>query len=114
MTVIAMDSAPESVRGELTRWFLELKPGVFVGKVNSRIRELLWERICETDSAAGAVMVFSAPNEQGFEMKVSGDPRRNVSDFEGVQLITISAEPQDNDKAGILPGFSFELKLLDE
>ena len=32
MTVIAMDAAPESVRGELTRWFLELKPGVFIGK----------------------------------------------------------------------------------
>ncbi len=25
MTVIAMDAAPEGVRGELTRWFLELK-----------------------------------------------------------------------------------------
>lgn len=43
MTVIAMDTAPEGVRGELTRWFLELKPGVFVGKVNVRIRDLLWE-----------------------------------------------------------------------
>ena len=46
MTVIAMDTAPEGVRGELTRWFLELTPGVFVGQVNERIRDLLWERIC--------------------------------------------------------------------
>ena len=37
MTVIAMDTAPEGVRGELTRWFLELKPGVFVGKVSMRV-----------------------------------------------------------------------------
>ena len=48
MTVIVMDGAPESVRGELKRWFLELKPGVFVGRVNVRIRELLWKRICGT------------------------------------------------------------------
>ena len=48
MTVIVMDGAPENVRGELKRWFLELKPGVFVGRVNVRIRELLWERICST------------------------------------------------------------------
>ena len=34
MTVIVLDCAPESIRGELTRWFLELKPGVFAGKVN--------------------------------------------------------------------------------
>ena len=58
MTVIAMDAAPEGVRGELTRWFLELKPGVFIGKVNARIRDLLWERICQTDAANGAVMAY--------------------------------------------------------
>ena len=57
MTVIVMDCAPESVRGELTRWFLELKPGVFIGKVNVKIRELLWERICQDERARGAVTV---------------------------------------------------------
>ena len=85
----------ESVRGELTRWFLELKPGVFVGNVNVRIRELLWKRICETDAATGSVMVFSASNEQGFEMKVFGDPKRKVIDFEGIQLITVTETSDD-------------------
>lgn len=95
MTVIVMECAPESVRGELTRWFLELKPGVFVGNVNVRIRELLWKRICETDAATGSVMVFSASNEQGFEMKVFGDPKRKVIDFEGIQLITVTETADD-------------------
>lgn len=95
MTVIVMECAPESVRGELTRWFLELKPGVFVGNVNVRIRELLWKRICETDAATGCVMVFSASNEQGFEMKVFGDPKRKVIDFEGIQLITVTETSDD-------------------
>ena len=95
MTVIVMECAPESVRGELTRWFLELKPGVFVGNVNVRIRELLWKRICETDAATGSVMVFSASNEQGFEMKVFGDPKRKVIDFEGIQLITVTEASDD-------------------
>lgn len=95
MTVIVMECAPESVRGELTRWFLELKPGVFVGNVNVRIRELLWKRICETDAATGSVMVFSASNEEGFEMKVFGDPKRKVIDFEGIQLITVTETSDD-------------------
>ena len=95
MTVIVMECAPESVRGELTRWFLELKPGVFVGNVNVRIRELLWKRICETDAATGSVMVFSASNEQGFEMKVFGDPKRKVIDFGGIQLITVTETSDD-------------------
>ena len=92
MTVIAMDTAPEGVRGELTRWFLELKPGVFVGKVNVRIRNLLWERICKTEAADGAVMVYSDTNEQGFSMRVYGDPKRSVVDLEGVQLIMVQHE----------------------
>lgn len=95
MTVIVMECAPESVRGELTRWFLELKPGVFVGNVNVRIRELLWKRICETDAATGSVMVFSASNEEGFEMKVFGEPKRKVIDFEGIQLITVTETSDD-------------------
>ena len=92
MTVIAMDAAPEGVRGELTRWFLELKPGVFIGKVNARIRDLLWERICQTDVANGAVMAYAAPNEQGFSLRVFGVPKRRVKDFEGIQLITIQKD----------------------
>ncbi len=92
MTVIAMDAAPEGVRGELTRWFLELKPGVFIGKVNARIRDLLWERICQTDAANGAVMAYAAPNEQGFSLRVFGVPKRRVKDFEGIQLITIQKD----------------------
>lgn len=94
MTVIVMDCAPESVRGELDRWFLELKPGVFVGNVNARIRELLWERICTTPRANGSVMAYSMNTEQGFEMKMTGVPKRSVVDFEGIQLIAFS--PQDN------------------
>ena len=92
MTVIAMECAPESVRGEMTRWFLELKPGVFVGCVNARIRDLLWSRLCE-DRATSAVMVYTAPTEQGFKMRTYGDPRRRVTDFEGVQLITVTDRP---------------------
>ena len=114
MTVIAMDRAPESVRGELNRWFLELKPGVFVGRVNVRIRELLWERICGADRSAGAVMIFSAPTEQGFEMRMQGDPKRSVTDFEGIQLITVSNKNDTDGDDRALPGFSLKLNLLDE
>ena len=114
MTVIAMDGAPENVRGELKRWFLELKPGVFVGRVNMPIRELLWERICGTDHADGAVMVFSAPTEQGFEMRVQGGPKRYVTDFEGSQLITVANEDGAGGEGEKLPGFSTKIDLLDE
>lgn len=89
MTVIVLESAPENVRGELSKWFLELKPGVFVGRVNARIRDLLWERICTSERANGAVMVYQANTEQGFLMRLYGEPRRKVVDLEGIQLIKV-------------------------
>ena len=87
MVVIAMDCAQESIRGELTRWFLEIKPGVFVGNVNARIRDLLWDRICSTNKANGSVMIYSCNSEQGFSMRLAGDPKRQIVDLEGIQLV---------------------------
>lgn len=89
MVVIAMDNASQKIRGELTKWFLELKPGVFVGNVNARIRELLWERVCINSVLDGAVMVYSNNNEQGYTIILTGTPKRSIVDFDGIQLVKI-------------------------
>lgn len=120
MTVLVMDRVAESVRGELTRWFLELKPGVFVGTVNARVRTLLWDRICKEKVETGAVLVYRANNEQGFEMHISGEPKREVVDLEGIQLVRVKnteskeVKEEDESQDGYLPGFHFHLNLLEE
>lgn len=100
MTVFVFDCAKPGLRGEMNRWFLELKPGVFVGNVNARIRQLLWDRIQEQHMAAGAVMVYPAANEQGFEMAIFGQPHREVIDLEGVQLIRVSNDENQTEPLG--------------
>lgn len=87
MVVFALETASETIRGELTKWFLEIKPGVFVGNVNARVRDLLWERIGQTQDAKGAVLVFSANNEQGFDMRLAGLPTRSVVELDGIKLV---------------------------
>lgn len=42
----------------------------------------------------GAVMAYDSNNEQGFEMKIYGEPKRQVIDFEGVQLIQLMDESE--------------------
>ena len=96
MTVFVFDNAKPGLRGELNRWFLELKPGVFVGNVNARVRDLLWERIKGEEMANGAVVAFPSANEQGFEMRIFGQPHREVVDMEGIQLIRVSDEEKRN------------------
>jgi CRISPR-associated protein Cas2 len=46
MVAIIMESVPVGLRGELTRWMLELKSGVFMGTISARVREKLWQKIC--------------------------------------------------------------------
>jgi len=89
MVVIVMENAPESLRGELTRWLLETKAGVFVGKISAIVRDKLWERIVERQFEGGALLLYNAANEQGFAFKLHGNPRRTVIDLEGVQLIKV-------------------------
>lgn len=45
MTVIVLSACPVGLRGDLTRWFLEIAPGVFVGHVSARVRERVWIRV---------------------------------------------------------------------
>lgn len=87
MIVIVMDNAPEKLRGELTRWLLETKPGVFVGKVSAAVRERLWEKVCADEKRTGGLLLYSSDTEQGFRIEMCGDPKRSVIDIDGVQLI---------------------------
>ena len=87
MVVIVIDNASAKLRGELTKWLLEVKPGVFVGKVSAMVRERLWDKIYQAESFTGAVMLYSMNTEQGFAMEMCGDPKRKVIEINGLQFI---------------------------
>ncbi|MCY7347781.1 MAG: type I-E CRISPR-associated endoribonuclease Cas2e [Pyrinomonadaceae bacterium] len=90
MVVFLMEKVPISLRGEITRWMLELRPGVFVGNISALVREKLWETICQRLKGGAAMLLHSAANEQGYKIRTFGDSTRKVKDFDGLQLITIS------------------------
>lgn len=89
MTVIVLERVPASLRGELTRWLLELRAGVFVGKVSALVREKLWEQVCTGMRGGAGTLVYSSDTEQGFAMRFWGETTRSVVDFEGLALIQI-------------------------
>ncbi|MDX3388369.1 type I-E CRISPR-associated endoribonuclease Cas2e, partial [Streptomyces niveiscabiei] len=45
MTVIVLANCPAGLRGFLTRWLLEISPGVFLGAPSARVRDILWEEV---------------------------------------------------------------------
>jgi len=89
MIVMLLEKVPASVRGELTRWLLEIKTGVFVGHVSARVRDKLWDKCVKAKRTGGITQVWSTNTEQRFAMRMSGDTTREIVDFEGLQLIRI-------------------------
>lgn len=89
MVVMILEKVPVGVRGELTRWLLEVKTGVFVGHVSARVRDKLWEKCKKAQRVGGVTQIWNTNNEQHFQMRMSGDTSREIVEFEGLQLIRI-------------------------
>lgn len=83
---MVLTACPVGLRGDLTRWLLEISPGVFVGHVSARVREELWERITGLVKNGRAIMVYSARNEQHLAFKVHR-PDWIPTDCDGLQLV---------------------------
>ena len=87
MVVIILERVPTSLRGELTRWLLELRAGVFVGTLKPVVRRKLWERVCSGMKGGGGILVYAARNEQGFEVEFWGATDRWIVDRDGLKLV---------------------------
>lgn len=92
MMTLVLTAAPPGLRGDLTKWLLEISPGVFVGNPSARVRERLWERTITLCRDGRAILVYSSNNEQGLEFKVHNHDWRPV-DLDGVTLMLRPAEP---------------------
>ena len=87
MVVMILQKVPASLRGDLTRWLIEVDTGVYIGHVSALVRDKLWEKCCGKKSAGMVFQAWSTNNEQRFDMRISGSNKRRVVDWEGVQLI---------------------------
>jgi CRISPR-associated protein Cas2 len=90
--VLVLSACPAGLRGHLTRWLLEISPGVFVGMVTARVRELMWERVVELSKDGRAIMVHSARNEQRLDFRVHRHNWQPV-DVDGLHLMRRPSDP---------------------
>ena len=86
MMVLVITACPAGLRGDLTKWLVEIAPGTFVGKPSARIRVLLWQRTTELVKDGRALIVYSSNNEQGMEFRTH---RYDwvPTDFDGLTLM---------------------------
>lgn len=92
MTVVVLTAVPPGLRGHLTRWLLEISPGVFVGHLPARVRERMWYRIVEFVDDGRALMVHSVQGEQRLAFQVHGHDWTPV-DYDGITLMRRQTDP---------------------
>ena len=86
MIVVVLSNCPAKLRGDLTKWMFEINTNVYVGQFSARVRDELWERICENVRSGEATMVFSSHGEQKMDFRVHNTTWEPV-DFDGLKLM---------------------------
>lgn len=99
MIVITLTKVPKSLRGDLTKWCQEIQTGVYVGNVNARIRDALWNRVLKNIGRGEATMVYNTNNELGYQFKTTRRDREVVS-FDGIPLMMHLKEVSEPVKHG--------------
>lgn len=95
MITIVISSCPPSLRGDLSKWLLEVDTGVYVGRVTARVKDMLWERVVRSSDGGRAVIISTVRNEQHFEVEVHNSNLKPV-DFDGITLMMKENKPQDS------------------
>ncbi|AJE03582.1 type I-E CRISPR-associated endoribonuclease Cas2e [Geobacter pickeringii] len=92
MLVIVVENAPPRLRGRLALWLLEVRAGVYVGKVSRRVREMIWNTVEQGIEEGNAVMAWSTNTESGFDFLTLGANRRIPFELDGVKLVSFLPE----------------------
>ena len=111
MVVIVLTACPVGLRGHLTKWLLEISPGVFVGHITKRVRNLLWDRVVELAKDGRAILIHSSRGEQQLSFRVHRHDWAPV-DFDGVTLMLRPAReaPADTDSTADARGDTPDLR----
>lgn len=95
MMVIVVENVPPRLRGRLNVWMLEIRAGVYVGRVSARTRTMIWEQVEEMLGEGSAVMIWPTADEQGYDFVTAGANRRIPKDFDGVRLVSFLPEQKE-------------------
>jgi CRISPR-associated protein Cas2 len=95
MLVIVVENVPPRLRGRLAIWLLEVRAGVYVGKVSRRVREMIWGTIEAGAGDGNAVMARSTNTESAFDFLTIGSNRRIPVEMDGIKLVSFLPEEKE-------------------
>jgi CRISPR-associated protein Cas2 len=96
MLVIVLENAPPRLRGRLAVWLIEIRAGVYVGDLSTKVRDMIWSHIEKGIEDGNAVMAWSTNTESGFDFMTLGKNRRLPVELDGLKLVSFF--PVEDDK----------------
>lgn len=89
MTILILERVAPSVRGDLSRWLVEIKTGVFVGRVSKLVRDALWERALKRADDGTVILLWRTNTQQGFDLRCYNPKGRVPINVDGVWLAQV-------------------------
>ena len=96
-----MTNCPPKLRGDLSKWLCEIN----TGNVSSRVRDALWERVCQNLKNGQATLVFTTAGEQRMDFRTHNTAWETV-DFDGIKLMRRPLPQAEQNQIDLKPGFS--------
>lgn len=93
------------LRGDLSKWLCEINTGVYVGNVSSRVRDAVWDRVCQNLKNGQATLVYTAAGEQRMEFRTHNTSWEAV-DFDGIKRMRRPLPQTQTEAMDLKPGFS--------
>lgn len=100
-----MTNCPPRLRGDLSKWLCEINTGVYVGNVSSRVRDAVWDRVCQNLKNGQATLVYTAAGEQRMEFRTHNTSWEAV-DYDGIRLMRRPLPQTQTETVELKPGFS--------
>jgi CRISPR-associated protein Cas2 len=88
MIVVIANNLPPAVRGRMKLWFVEPRANIFVSGVKDSVAESVIKYLHSNCPPESGLMIFQRiPESPGYHIWGKGDPQRNISVINGLQLI---------------------------
>lgn len=88
MLVIVTENVPHRLRGRLAVWLIEIRAGVYVGDLSTKVREMIWQQVEVGIEDGNAIMAWSTNTESGFDFLTLGENRRLPVEIDGLKLVS--------------------------
>ena len=100
MLVIVTENVPHRLRGRLAVWLIEIRAGVYVGDLSTKVREMIWYQIEVGIEDGNVIMAWSTNTESGFDFLTLGENRRLPVEIDGLKLVSFyPVEEKKNENA---------------